>query len=113
MVPPEKLTPKMLAALGLLGTTQACTCLSVQACLDYPAPVDTGDTGDTGDPEDTGDSGLGPCLDVAFHDEEPSEAADGLQGPELRSKDPVSEVVEAVVQRTDLPDDIASRIFKG
>jgi hypothetical protein len=39
MVPPDKLTPKILAALGFLGCTQTSICLSVAPCLS-PVPAD-------------------------------------------------------------------------
>lgn len=103
MVPPQHLSPKVLAALGLLGCERTSACLSVNACLGAPYYGD--DTGDTGD------TGLGPCL---------SAPADSITN-ENRDADPISEAVEAgpthacstVLARGGLPEDIARRIQKA
>jgi hypothetical protein len=63
MAPPEKLTPKVLAALGLLGCTQSNVCLSMQACLDYAPPEDTGDTGDTAEEDADGRTAVNAVIE--------------------------------------------------
>ena len=85
MAPPESLSPRVLAALGLLGSTTACgPCLSqVEACLS--APMDTGDTGDTGEPEDSDAS-------------------------RATLRVPHKSAVQSLLERRDLPEDLAMRL---
>ena len=95
----------MLAALGLLGTSSAC---NIGPCLDFPAPpIDTSDSGDTAD---TGDTGLGPCLDYAFYEGDSHTDGDpGLKSPDKAGVGQ-SDAVESLLERSDLPPDIAERI---
>ena len=105
MVPPQHLSPKILAALGLLGCERTSACLSVNACLGAPYyGDDTGDTGDTG-------SGEGLCLsrspDVDATQVEHTPVVSPQE--EMGSVDAVS----SVIGRGGLPDDIRRRIEKA
>ncbi len=68
------LSPKVLAALGLLGCTQSSVCLSMQACLG--APIDTGDTGDTAEEDAEGQSAVNAVIERGGL---PSDIADRLE----------------------------------
>ena len=98
-MPPGKLDPSVLVALGILSTgcgdkdtTTATPCLGV--------PYDTGDTGDTGE--------TGPCLEYTSDTTEDSvmpEATPARVGAISRS-----EATSRVLERGTLPDDVAKLI---
>ena len=98
-MPPGKLDPAVLVALGILSTgcgdkdtVTATPCLGV--------PYDTGDTGDTGE--------TGPCLDYKSDTTEDSMMA--ADAPAQVVSTSRSEATSRVLERGTLPEDVVKLI---
>ena len=97
-MPPGKLEPSVLVALGLLSTAGCGDKEDTGPCLDYAA--DTGDTGDTG-----------PCLDYATESAgEPAAARVVPAAPPPADRDAAT---QRVLERGVLPADVAALLRRS